>query len=564
MMHRKITTAVVARPAETVFAQVTTAGWWPRVSPITLRIEGVDSERPLARGETFREHVRIAGWHGTIDWMVDILEPASRCVLHGVARGEGLVGLLTGQDAVSLDIAVTREEEATRLTRQLSYHVGIVEAIGDLLGFAKAFDTAADVTMATMVSTLENLLLWGERPDAAAESLFHEADPLGDEAVASLVAPNGDCTGLERFIGSLYHGEPALDDLPAPMRAYFEATVDIPAWSCVSRIDAASEVFLDWGVLAVGAHICASLPETYALPRTAKLLNLTRELDADPTHTDRRLWFTVRMCLDVLCENGLSPRGEGRLALQRLRLIHSMVRLFVERRLDTPHRLAGLSSSALWDSANGRPISQLELLHTLLTFSHVVLRSLDILGASLTPYQRESYIHIWNVAGAQLGIRPEVLPRDADDAARMFESIKTRYAARSDEAIELGRALVWFWTSLFPDAVRNEARELMQFVIAELLAPETASINGFDALPAFSPTAARAVKGCLEVSSRLCSAAYDHIPGARQAVALVVSLLMRGRTHTFEDQSGTFDVPQQLYERWRSVPATVQTDGGLR
>lgn len=90
----------------------------------------------------------------------------------------------------------------------------------------------------------------------------------------------------------------------------------------------------------------------------------------------------------------------------------------------------------------------------------------------------------------------------------------------------------------------------MQFVIAELLSPETAKMNGFDELPAFSPAAARIVKTFLDASGRLCSFAFEEIPGVRQAMALIVSLLMRARTHAFEDKSGTFDVPEELYARW--------------
>jgi hypothetical protein len=58
------------------------------------------------------------------------------------------------------------------------------------------------------------------------------------------------------------------------------------------------------------------------------------------------------------------------------------------------------------------------------------------------------------------------------------------------------------------------------------------------------------VKTFLDASERLCSVAFDEVPGARQAMALVVSLLMRGATHSCEDESGTFDIPEQLYERW--------------
>ena len=73
----------------------------------------------------------------------------------------------------------------------------------------------------------------------------------------------------------------------------------------------------------------------------------------------------------------------------------------------------------------------------------------------------------------------------------------------------------------------------------------------------FSTPAARAVKACLDAAGRLCFGAFEDVPGARQATALFISLLMRARTQTFEDQSGTFDIPQELYERWRGIPATI-------
>lgn len=557
MRHRKVTSAVVARPVDEVFAWVTTPGWWPQYSPVTLRIESDDPWRPLRAGDPFREYVHIHSWRGHFDWTVEVLEAPYRCVIEGRSSGDGFVSRLAGHDAVRVELTLSGDARQTQFTRELSYHVGIAEAVGDLLGFGKAVDRAADVTLTTMVSSLENPLLRGPRPDSAAESLLHEADPLADQAVASLVSPSGDCSALEAFITGLYRGVPPADTLPEPMRRFFDATAKLPSWACQPRLEAASDVFLDWGVLAVGAHICASLPETYVMPRVAKLLNLTRQLDADPTHADRRLWFTVRMCFDVLARNGLGAKGEGLLALQRLRLIHAVVRLFVQHRLENPHRLSKLASAGLWDTENGQPISQLELLHTLLTFSHVVIRALGILGAELTPYQKESYIHIWNVAGVQLGIDPRLLPRDAEDAARMFENIKARYAAPTPEAIELGRALIWFWTSLYPEEVRGEARELMRFVISQVISPETAKMNGLDELPEFSPAAASAVKKSLEVSGRLCSGAFEDVPGARQATALCVSLLMRAKTHSFEHQSGTFDIPQELYERWRGIPASA-------
>ena len=549
-MHRKVTVATIARPAGEVFDWVTTPGHWPRVSPATLGIEAAEPWRPLRAGERFRERAHIHRWRGHFDWSVEVVERPYRCVLSAVSAGDTVMSRLAGHIAARMEYTLAGDDSTTRITREISYPVeGLAALAGDVLGFGRAFDRACDVTLETIASILENPYLRGPRPDPAAESLLHEADPLADAAVACLVSPSGECGALETFLAGLYRGDPAPGDLPAPMRRFLEATSARPAWACEPRLAAASEVFLEWGVLSVAAHICASLPETYQMPRTAKLLDLTRQLDADPTHVDRRLWFTVRMCFDVLAEHGLDASGRGRLSLQRLRLLHAMVRLFVQRRLETPHRLAGLASTGLWDMENGQPISQLELLHTLLTFSHVVVRSFDRFGCELTPYQREAYIHIWNVAGALLGIRPELLPRDAEDAARIFDGIKSRYGGATPEAVRLGRGLIEFWTGLFPAVARDAASELMQFVVAELLSPETAKINGLDQLPAFSPAAAKAVRSCLALRDHM----LIDLPVAQQAAALFVSLLMRKASSSYEDDSGIFDIPDELYTRWMGI-----------
>ncbi|HEX6095674.1 MAG TPA: oxygenase MpaB family protein [Thermoanaerobaculia bacterium] len=545
MIHRKTTSAAIARPIEDVFDWITTPAHWPRFSPVTLAIDTARPDRPLRAGERVSEQIRVRKWREQFDWTVETVERPYSCVL---TAGEARIEYTLDGDA-----------HATHLTRDITLPVRILE---DLLGFARAFDAAADVAQQTIVSMLENPLLHGPRPDHTADAFLHEADPLADEAVASLVTPAGDTTPLEQFLGGLYRGEPPLEGLPEPMQRFLGSTDLLPPWACAPMLDAASKIFLDWGVLAVGAHLCASLPETYVIPRIAKLLDITQQLDKDPVHADRRLWFTVRMCFDVLNEHGLDghglgAKGSGIVALQRLRLLHAMVRLFVQRRLEAPHRLAALSSGGLWDTENGQPISQLELLHTLMTFSHVVLRSFDVWQCGLTPYQHESYIHIWNVAGFLLGIRPELLPRSAADAARIFETIKERHAAPTPEGERLGRALIGFWESLFPEMVRAEAVELMQYVVSTLISPETAKINGLGDLPPFSPHAAECVRGYLKVRDRVFAHLFEDVPLSQQAVALVVSLLIRKKTASSEEQSGIFDIPDVLYARWAGQDPTA-------
>lgn len=536
MHHRKVTTASVARPVDEVFDWVTTPVHWARTSPVTEAIDTAQPHRPVRAGDRVREDMRVLKWRERFDWTVAVLERPHRCVL-------------TAGDA-RVEYTLIGDDRTTQLTRDFTLPVSLFE---NVFGFGRELDRAADIAVQATVSMLENPLLHGPQLDNTAESLLHEADPLADAAVASLIPPSGDIAPLEQFLAGLYRGDPPPAGLPEPMRRFFAATSALPPWACTPMIEAASEVFLDWGLLAVGAHIGASLPETYVIPRIAKLLDLTQQLNKDPVHANRRLWFTIRMCFEVLDERGLRAGGAGIVALQRLRLLHAMVRMFVQRRLETPHRLAGFAAKGVWDSENGLPINQLELLHTLMTFSHVVLRSFDFWKCGLTPFQHEAYIHLWTVAGSLLGIRPELLPRDADHAARTFETLKQRYAAATPEAVRLGQALAGFWNSLFPVVIRGEADELMQYVVSSLLSPETIRINGFDTLPELSPHALEKVRHYLKVRNRFFSHAFDDVPLSRQIVALVVSLAIRKASDPYQDDSGIYDIPDQLYERWQAV-----------
>ena len=553
--HTKVVSATVARPLEEVFDRMTTPGYWPLYSPITLGVEVDDPWKPLAEGDKCREHIRVHAWHGHIDMRVEKLERPYRCEISGAIAGDHVLSHLALHEPARIEITLAEEDGTTRITRSLSYS-GLAAIIENLNPFGSTVDDACETAMEALVSALENPYQHGPQSDVTAESLIHEADPLADAAVASLVPPSGDLGALEAFLGNLYRGDPPPATMPDAMRTFLASTSELPVWACRPYINEASKIFLEWGLLSVAAHICASLPETYQIARTAKLLNLTQQLDRDPTHADRRLWFTVRMCFDVLDQNGLNTTGgHGIIALQRLRLLHAMVRMFVQHRLKTPHRLSGLSSNGLWDTENGQPISQVELLYTLLTFSHVVVRSFDIWECGLTPFQKEAYIHIWNVAGAMLGIHPELLPRNTADAARMFEEIKARYGAATPEAIKLGGALVTFWADLFPKVARNEAMKLMQYVVSTLLSPETAKINGFDELPDYSPAAADTVRGCVKVGTRICREAFTDVPASREAASLVVSLLIRKFSQPYEDDSGIFDIPDMLYASWIGIPS---------
>jgi hypothetical protein len=159
------------------------------------------------------------------------------------------------------------------------------------------------------------------------------------------------------------------------------------------------------------------------------------------------------------------------------------------------------------------------------------------------------------VAGALLGIRPELLPRNAADAARIFDTIKARYFAATPAAAALGHALIGFWDSLLPIMSRTEGQKLYQAVVATLLTPETIRANGLDQLPAFTPDALKAIE---DVTGRLDREYGDVLADAsivRHIAAALISLVMKTVSSPFEDKSGMWDIPATLREQWARVSA---------
>src|SRR5687768_17321329 len=94
-MHRKRTSAVVDRSIDDVFAWVTTPRSWLQVSPVTLRIDTPEPDRPLRAGDRLKQFVRIHDWRGHFDWTVELLDEPNRCVLTGVSSGDEFVSRLT-------------------------------------------------------------------------------------------------------------------------------------------------------------------------------------------------------------------------------------------------------------------------------------------------------------------------------------------------------------------------------------------------------------------------------------------------------------------------------------
>jgi uncharacterized protein YndB with AHSA1/START domain len=556
-----IRTAIsIARSPDDVFNFVTTPANWPKFWPLTIRVEGATAA-PLALGQQCVEHVWVGPWRGRFNWTASEVSRPQRFVLTGAAITEDLpreMLALLRDVPCRIEYTIANEGSGTRFERVMTYPIeGWQGWLGQRLGFGTEIGRLIGEALSAAKAWLENPLLQAPPAKVDAPELIAEGDTLADEAVASLVGSSGDMSRLEAFLGVLYRGDAsaAANAATPEVERFLHATADLPAWADTSRIRIAEQLFLDWGTLVYASLVCAALPETYTFPSLARLLDYTGGLDLSAVYVRRRLNFTMRMVFDIMNQGGLRAGGTGVLAVQRIRIIHAVIRLLAERRFDTSSRLSAISGVTR-PAGDGRPINQAELLYTLMTFSHVVLRSFESFGCKLTPFEQESYVHTWNVVGALLGIRESLLPHDVDDARRTFEQLHAAYAGPTDAGVRLAAALGPFWKShlvLVPETI---GLELLNHVTAELLDPTTCQWLGLDKLPRL-PTLADDVLTRLEQArSRLLSDVFGDFTDTGRAAALLMGMVADITTDREENLSGLGGILGRLV-RGRSGPAIV-------
>jgi hypothetical protein len=254
--------------------------------------------------------------------------------------------------------------------------------------------------------------------DARLDRLRREADGPVDSLVHSYYARHPEITDARELVVRIARRSAADDD--PEVAAYVADTTALPPWADVDLIAAGQRFFADYSSEIGNILFCASLPEAYGAAHGVHVLTVTKEL---LWHTERRAAETGRFLLDALTEGSLAPGAKGYQAARGVRLMHAAVRHMVKHdadvRRDTDPAVEDRACPAYtprWSSAWGEPINQEDLLGTLLTFTWRVFDVLDNIALSPTPDEKRAYLHTWCVIGHLLGIKPELLPIEVNEA----------------------------------------------------------------------------------------------------------------------------------------------------
>ncbi len=385
------------------------------------------------------------------------------------------------------------------------------------------------------------------------EQMRHTGDPEADQVIKDLYE-SGDLGSVNEVLSTLVRNDlPPAGELPESVRKYLEQSSQLPDWADPAKIENAERTFMSYGVTGYGVLAHASLPECYVTPSIAEGLSTTQKLIKQ---AHRRVLETSQFVISVMSGGGLDPDGDGRgiRSAQKVRLLHASIRFLILHAPDESERamqLHPMNQGLLqmrWNvEEHGVPISQSDLLRTLLTFSFVILRGWRTLGVRLDQEREEAYIHCWNVVGHIMGIDTEHLPQTYAESGEMFDEFKSRWQADTVAGRLLTDALLRFVKSQVPFFLHGIPPMLLRRLVGE----ETAALLGVKrpnpirwCLNGVAILALRAI-------NRKRRSLYEDMPSIEiDSEWISRRVLERISTLRPEWREDLFEMPTHLAEKW--------------
>ena len=284
-------------------------------------------------------------------------------------------------------------------------------------------------------------------------------DPEADAVIEDLFA-SGQVVSASALLQSLVRNTtPPSGEAPESLRNYLTSQRNLPEWAEPARVTAGELMFSKYGMQIGLALYCSALGEGYLHWRFAHILHLTARLE---TNTSRRVVETLQLILDVMAPGGLGPGGAGIATALRVRLMHAAIRYLITERAKI--------DPSVWDPSWGVPISQEDLVTTLMSFSVLMIDDLAMLGIKLSEEEQESYLHAWLVAGHFMGIEREFLPQSVAEGRELFQAARKAYYRPTPQGLELERALIETLGGMAPEPMHGLPVQYIRFFIGDTYA----------------------------------------------------------------------------------------------
>ncbi len=260
---------------------------------------------------------------------------------------------------------------------------------------------------------------------AFAERLM-QGDPLAD-AVAEDLQGAAMSAGQQQIAQALEQGIASVADAPPSLQALFAQVEQVPDWLDQQQLALGSEVQRRAGALAGYVLRDFALMGGYQSAAINKPLVFTGALDQAASN---RIAETNGFWVDITRANGLQAFAPGVKTAIRVRIMHALLRLRIQRNPD-------------WDNQQwGLPINQADMLVTNLAFSQLFLDGLRLLGMRIRRTEAEAVLHFWKYTGYLLGINAADLPDTEQAARRLLYKLTIAQPGADDDSRHLAQALL--------------------------------------------------------------------------------------------------------------------------
>lgn len=353
------------------------------------------------------------------------------------------------------------------------------------------------------------------------------ADPIVDDIVTRHLAENPGALG--KLLGELFRTSRMPDEHPL-VSAYMAALspVELGDQAVIERGQRVFDLFGPEMLLVLGSY---ALPFAFACGNGVQAVYRARRLKEEPI---RRLCDTAQMVINVMQPGELQPGGIGWYSTRKVRLIHALVRHYVQSVPSSP-----------WSMEWGTPINQEDQAGTLLSFSVAVLDGLKKMGAQISQADADAYILVWTGIGRLLGVDDALLPSNEAEALELALRIGQRQLRATPEGRELNAQLLGAVDSLFH--VKGYSVSLTHFFLRN-------TVFGVDVTSVLDLPAPNWTSWVVKVRAaqkRIVLDLLNRVPGARTRRSFVArhfaqSMLLLKRP----DEHVPFQVPDRLAKGW--------------
>jgi len=307
------------------------------------------------------------------------------------------------------------------------------------------------------------------------DELRQVADPVTDKIIAELIAPKApggkpDYVAAEKLLIWLrdWTAQPTADQ-PQSVQDFFNAPLELPAWCPPEQLRLAEKLFETFGMAQVTCVAMSGVPHFFTNGTGSKSFALAKIFSADVVKN--RMIEIMQMVCYIGAKDGFFPapvKGNGILCVQKLRTIHSVIRLFLRPQWDIP--------------GTGQPICQEDLAFAMLTFSFSVTDGCRKMGFLKTREEEEAIYTAWKLFGHTVGLQDELIPGSLEEGRQLMWLIAQRKSAPSDEGRVLTAELVETAQGWLPKLFENVPAAFLRYLtgdaVADCLSVPKHHING--------------------------------------------------------------------------------------